>query len=49
MSIETVTAFISVGISLVNSLAVVGVYLRYVRSARNVFNMLRVDEHGNNN
>ncbi|WP_181391249.1 hypothetical protein ACKUB1_09700 [Methanospirillum stamsii] len=47
MNIESITAFVSVGISLVNSLAVAGVYLRYMRSARNVFNLLRADEHGN--
>ncbi|MGV8108282.1 hypothetical protein [Methanospirillum sp.] len=46
MNIESITAVISVGISLVNSLAVAGIYLRYVQTASNIICTIRTDEKG---
>lgn len=37
MNIELIFASISFGVVLVNSIAVAGMYVQYVRNARNVF------------
>lgn len=46
MNIEIVIAFISIGVAISNSVAVAGMYWRYIQDARNVFYMLRADENG---
>ena len=46
MNIETIIASISIGIALVNALAVARIYVRYVQTARNIFCTMRANENG---
>lgn len=46
MSFDFIFASISFGITILNSVAVAGVYVKYIRDARNVICTIRTDNDG---
>jgi len=46
MTLDFIFVLISIGMAIVNSIAVTGVYLKYIRDARNVICTIRANEKG---
>ena len=46
MNMETIIAGTSIGIAIMNGIASVALYLRYVKSARKIFCIMRAHENG---